>query len=531
MKETGIVFVIDAALEHMVHDGASADHLRKYRRSGFGAIQQYCQQNGITDYSPETIDRFVLQMRNEYERCEISRFRWGIARRSAELLKQFHISGTLALQRCSPWKSLHNPLHREPASHEAENPDSIIALVRRTEQALAAFELTPKTLQNYRYDGFDRILRRHNDLGLTDYSPALTNEIVVQTRAAYEKGEICRSVYQNVRKTAALLAEVHSTGVVIWRQLQNYRLRQVKEGFSEMLDIFCADALKTGSIKAGTVTQATYFIRQLLFELEDSGFYSFENVTPRILNECITRVAQRYSSGTSTMLSGVKMFLKHLYSRGTTEIDLSKSLPEHVAPRKPIREGFSEEEISRLLAATDRTTAIGKRDYAIMLLASQTGMRGCDIVKLRRQEIHWHTKEIMIVQEKTGVAVTIPLPIESGNAIADYLLNARPFGGEPYIFLRKDRPYRRLKRICGVMPRYIQKAGITDNASERRGFHSFRRKYGRQLLEAEIPMDMFGELLGQTNIDSAKPYMAIDETGLKFCALGLVCPAIGGAEI
>jgi len=531
MMKTSIIFIIESALEQMMRDGTPTNRLKQYRRTGFGAIQRYFQQIGEMNYSPETLDKFVQQTRSKYERSEISRWVFGIIRRGAELLKQFHDNGTLELQRCSPWKSLHNPLHREPTSQEAENPDSIIMLIRRTEQALTSLELAPKTLQNYRYDGFDRILRSHNEHGLTDYSPILVNEIVAQARADYVKGEMCRSVYQNVRKAADLLAELHSTGVVTWRHLQSYRLRQVNGDFSRMLNLFCADTFKTGRIKAGTVTQATYSIRQLLFELEDSGFCSFENVTPRILNECITRVAQRYSGGISTMLFGVRMFLKHLYSIGATEIDLSKSLPEHIAQRKPIREGFSEEEIGKLLATADRTTAIGKRDYAIMLLSSQTGMRGCDVIKLKRQEINWHTKEIMIVQDKTGVALTIPLPTESGNAIADYLLNARPIGGEPYVFLRKDRPYRRLKRICGLMPRHIQKADVVKNAYERRGFHSFRRAYGKQLLEAETPIDMFGELFGQTSIDSAKPYMAIDEAGLKLCALGLVDHAIGGVKI
>ena len=333
---------------------------------------------------------------------------------------------------------------------------------------------------------------------------------------------MCRSVCQNVRKAAALLAEVHLTGTLNWCQLQPYRLRQLNDAFTDLLNQFCADLLKTGAVKTSRIAPTRYPIRQLLIALEESGFHTFEYVTPRVVNECIIHIAQRYSNGMSTLLSGIRKFLMYLYSTGSTEIDLSKALPEIVAPRKRIREGFSEDEISMLLAAADTTTVIGKRDYAIMLLASQTGIRGCDIINLKRQDINWYTKEIRIIQVKTGVAMMIPLPVESGNAIADYLLNARPRGAEPYVFISINRPYRRLKRILGVAPRYIQKAGIDNDLSKRKGFHSFRRTYGKQLLEAETPLDMFGELFGQTDIDSAKPYIAIDEVGLKRCALGLI---------
>jgi len=222
------------------------------------------------------------------------------------------------------------------------------------------------------------------------------------------------------------------------------------------------------------------------------------------------------------MLFCVRIFLRYLHSSGTTDKDLSIAVPELVAPQKVIREGFSSEVIEKLLASADKATAIGKRDYAIMLLGKQTGLRACDVTNLRRANIDWRLFEIRIVQVKTGVPLTLPLPVESGNAIADYLLHARPESDSPYIFLSKDNPHRPLKNVCMIMSKHIKKAGVADSIAPRSGFHSFRRAYGRQLLEVETPLDMLGELLGQLAMDSAKPYIATDEPGLKHCALGLV---------
>ncbi len=167
---------------------------------------------------------------------------------------------------------------------------------------------------------------------------------------------------------------------------------------------------------------------------------------------------------------------------------------------------------------------MGIRDYAIMIIAAQTGLRACDIASLQRQDIDWHRNELRIVQKKTGRALTLPLPTESGNAMAEYLLNARPECDEPYVFLREKRPYRRMhsSSMNGIVSRYILKANLAGADVRVRGFHSFRRAFGKRLLETETPLDMLSELLGHRDHDSAKQYMAIDEKGLKLCGLSLV---------
>jgi integrase len=167
-----------------------------------------------------------------------------------------------------------------------------------------------------------------------------------------------------------------------------------------------------------------------------------------------------------------------------------------------------------------------------MMLAFQTGLRACDISNLERQNINWRTSEIQIAQTKTGRALSLHLPVESGNAIADYILNARPKCDVANIFICKDRPFRHIgnRSMSSIISRYMHKAGIAESLVKRRGFHSFRRTFGKRLLESETSLDMLNELLGHSKMDSSKPYIAIDETGLKKCALGLVSMAKAGDE-
>jgi len=522
VSDLNIRELMELALQKMKFGGESEKMLKRYRTSGFGGIVRHCELIGQRAFSAETIDAFVLDIRAKYEQGEVSQWKWALIRRSGELLKHLHDNGTIDLPPCTKWEALHNPLHREPTTEEAANPNSVVALIRRAEQLLAQLGLAPKTLSNYRYDGFDRILRRHFELGLTDYSPRLAAEIVKEARSSYEAGAMTRSVYQDVRKMADILTKIQTSGKYDPKYLQRYGLRQLNDTYDVLLENFCAYARRTRFVKESTVHQVKSSIRVFLFELEDAGFDSLDGVTRRIISERVTHLAGRFAGGLGAMLYGVKIFLRYLHSSGATDDDLSIAIPELVAPRKVIREGFSVEVIDKLLAAADTTTAIGKRDYAIMLLGKQTGLRACDVTNLKRENIVWRQYEIRIVQVKTEVPLTLPLPIESGNAIADYLLNARPQSSSPYIFLSKNQPHRPLGSVGTIMPRYIKKAGVADIVPKRSGFHSFRRSYGKQLLEAETTLDMLSELLGQLDMDSAKPYIATDEQGLKRCALGLI---------
>ena len=514
--------LMELALQKMQLNYEPEKTLKNYRTSGFGGIVRHCELIGQCRYSSETIDEFVSDIRAKYERGEVSQWRWTLIRRSGELLKHLHDNGSIDLQPCAQWEVLHNPLHREPTTEELANPNSAVALIRNSERMLSELGLTPKTLSNYRYDGFDRILRRHLELGLNDYSPGLAAEVAEQARTAYEAGTMARSVYQDVRKVADILTKISLSGKYEPKYLQRYGLRQLNDTYNALLENFCTYARRTIVIKESTVQQAKSAIRGFLFELEDAGFISLDGITRRIISERVTHLAGRFAGGLGAMLFGVRIFLRYLHSYGFTNDDLSIAIPELIAPRKRVQEGFSSEVIDKLLAAADTKTSIGKRDYAIMLLGKQTGLRACDVTNLKRENIDWRQYEIRIVQVKTEVPLTLPLPIESGNAVADYLLNARPHNSSPYIFLSKDQPHRPLGSVGTIMPRYIKKAGVADSIPRRSGFHSFRRSYGRQLLEAETSLDMLSELLGQLDMDSAKPYIAIDEHGLKRCALGLV---------
>ena len=531
MNKTNIQALVDAALQEMQGMGGTAAQ-QKALRFGCGKILRYFKQQGKTEYEPEEANSFVYSLREIYERGEMSHWAWGTVRRAAALLDSFHKTGKMDLAPLPQWEVLHNPIHLPPTQQQLEEEGNVHALIWQTQQELLKFNLLSKSMSNYRYDGFGRILRLHMRRGVTQYSKILADESVNEAREQFQQGRMCRSVYCNIRKAAALLDEYHRTGTLEWRVLKRWGLREPNEEFAQALVRFCSESLHTGRYSAGTVRNAKSAIRGFLFVLEDAGIHSFDNMTPKVVNDGITVSSKRYHGNKHVMPFSVRIFLLFLYENGITQKNLSTAIPELVAPRRTVREGFSIEEIQGLLNAPDKDTSLGKRDYAMMLLAAQTGLRSVDIACLKRGDICWRSNEIRIVQQKTGKAVSLPLEPESGNAIAEYLLHYRPDSDLPFVFLSACRPFRPLdsRSVSANVSKYMRRAGVDTASIPRRGSHSFRRAFGTRLLESEIPLDTLRQLLGTSQMNSVRPYLSVSEQGLKSCALGLVSAERAGDQ-
>lgn len=527
----------DQILRLLEQSGASSKAVKEYRTTGFGAIIRHFSHNGIVDVNIGMLDAFILNQRECFERGEFSEWKWRLIRRGSELIKYFVQTGTVDLSPLRPWESILRKPHQslemdEPTPAQLADPNDIFAVVWRVKQALLKTGLTKNTVRHYTTEGLSVILRKHTQQGLERYSESLVSDMVEEVRKKYEQGLTSRVSYQNLRKASFLLSEMHRNGEITLNKIPNWGQRKPVPEFVDLLENFCDNANRTGILTGSTVKTARSAIRTFFFELEARGWRSFDGITLEDISSTITSMALRYNGGLHTAIFSVRVFLRHLYENHFTPENLSLAIPEMVARRTIFREGFSAVEIERLLCAPNVETPIGKRDYAIMLLAAQTGLRACDIVNLKRGDIDWRTREIRIVQQKNGKPLSLPLEPESGNAIADYLLNARPESDLPYIFLCHVGVLRPInnRSASTIVTKYLCRAGIVSTIP-RRGFHSFRRSFGTRLLQNEIPIELLQQLLGHSKIDSAKPYLSVDESGLKSCALGLVTCTKAGVQV
>ena len=279
----------------------------------------------------------------------------------------------------------------------------------------------------------------------------------------------------------------------------------------------------SGALADESVRYAVGANRQLLVHLGDHGYVSFTGVGLDDLRGFLVAVAPKHRSSIGNMVRAVRRFFAFLNDSGFCGLRVDAMLSQ-VSPRRVrVLPRFTQDEVGRLLGVIDTSTALGKRDLAIVRLAVSTGLRCGDITDLHLRSIDWRRDEIRIVQRKTSVPLALPLAAEAGNAVADYILNARPVSDEPEVFLRVCAPYVRLTGPTGalIMNRYLGPAGIRHQAGDGKTFHALRRTMGTRLIETGTDLPTAAQILGHSRINSTKRYIALDTDALRECCLPL----------
>ena len=320
-----------------------------------------------------------------------------------------------------------------------------------------------------------------------------------------------------------MLDEYASTGTLIWRQLPPLSsIITLNPYFSDAINEY-SDYIQEG-ISKRTAHDRIAMAKQLLVFFEQQGYMDFSRVTPKDLSRFLLSISEKHKASMKNVIAMLRFFIRFLNERSLLKVDLLPLLQIRVANRRKLQPSFTTQEADKLLSAADRTTKNGKRDYAIMLLASQTGLRGIDVVNLRFDSIDWHNDEIKITQRKTGAPLTLPLEPDVADAISEYILTARPESASQNIFLRHNAPYNAFsdKGACkNIASKYMLKAEVQSSPEHKKGFHCFRRLLGTRLLKANIDLKLINQILGHVDEDTAKSYLLTDTESLRLCALDL----------
>ena len=94
-----------------------------------------------------------------------------------------------------------------------------------------------------------------------------------------------------------------------------------------------------------------------------------------------------------------------------------------------------------MLSVVDRTTRVGRRDYAMILLLATYGLRGIEVIRLTLDDIDWRKSGLRIAGRKAGNTTFYPLTAEVGEAILVYLRNGRPCSSLRQLFLSVKAPF------------------------------------------------------------------------------------------
>ena len=217
----------------------------------------------------------------------------------------------------------------------------------------------------------------------------------------------------------------------------------------------------------------------------------------------------------------IRLFCRYLYEEKHISVNIEYVLGRNNYPRKEkIPSVYEPEEIKQIEESVDQASPVGKRDYAILLLTTRLGLRASDICTLRFSDMDWDKNIIRLTQYKTKREVELPLLIDIGEAIINYLKYGRPVSNSPIVFLSAVSPYRILTHISlnGIVSRIIKASGVTIN-NRKFGPHAMRHTLASQLLRTGTPLPVISETLGHEKTQTTMNYLRIDLTNLMKCSL------------
>lgn len=219
-------------------------------------------------------------------------------------------------------------------------------------------------------------------------------------------------------------------------------------------------------------------------------------------------------------VKNVKKFLSYLKEHGIIKHDLLLDYIQPIRYRKEkIPSYYTQEEVRQIEKSVNRHSTEGKRDYAMLLLASRLGLRSADIRNLKFSDIDWDKNEIHIRQIKTRKMVILPLLEDVGVSLIDYIKNARPQTSLKEIFISFTPPYRVITSatFSTMVAKYIFKSGIKCNGKHH-GSHSLRHSLATNLMKNNVSVPTISSILGHSTTESTKKYLAIDLSSLLNCS-------------
>lgn len=397
-------------------------------------------------------------------------------------------------------------------------------LIAQTEQSLQKFAVSKKTKTNYRYEGFNQIRRYCERKDILYYDKHVIETFVLASRVQYESHIMGRARFTIIRKVACMLEEYYRTKHLVWSCLSPWSNYRLCEYFENLLKEFCNFLRDYAQISEGSIHNYRSTAYTLLCHVESQlGYTELHSLNLQDIADFLLIIATRRPRSMAHLFDGLRKFGAFLFERKLTSIDLRNALTGTPAKHRKLKAAFTVAEVARILAAPDRSTSLGKRDYTMFLLADKLGIRSGDICNLRFENINWKQREISFTQGKTNIPYSSPLDAAVMNAIADYILHARPNSNLPYIFLREVKPYGKLQRgsLGGRLVKYMDQVSVSHIPGEGKCLHAFRRKFGTTLLNAEIPANEISNALGHTHQDSLWHYIAADVEHLRSCALDL----------
>ena len=274
-------------------------------------------------------------------------------------------------------------------------------------------------------------------------------------------------------------------------------------------------------LKESSIYVYTNNLRHFEAYFQRIGLSGFEEISPVILSAFTIESSANLSKGPLSMLcTHVRVFLRYLYRERLIDLDLSTSVDcPRIYRLSSVPRSISWDEVRSVLDGIDRRAAIGKRDFAIILLLVTYGLRAREVAALTLDSIDWQRERLQVPDRKAGHNTAFPLSSVVGEAIIDYIRLARPKSSQRALFLSTKPPFRPVgfEVISDRAACHLRRAGVS---VPRPGSHTLRHTCVQRLVDGQFPLKTIGDYIGHSRPKSTEIYTKINLEALREMALG-----------
>jgi integrase/recombinase XerD len=279
-----------------------------------------------------------------------------------------------------------------------------------------------------------------------------------------------------------------------------------------LLDAYGRHLLAERGVKTATVAGYRSAVGPFLEQrvrgdrLELDGLKAAD-VTEFVLRACRSR--EVWSA--KVLVTALRSLLRYLYLEGKAA-NLVAAVPAVAGWRGgQLPRGLELQRVTRMLAACDRDTVAGRRDYAMLVLLARLGLRGCEVAALGLDDLDWRLGEL-VIRGKGDRQERLPLPADVGEAVSAYLLQGRPRVESRRLFVSVQAPFSGLTSagVRSVVGRACDRAGIARFAA-----HRLRHTVATELLRAGAGLADVGQILRHRSLSTTAIYAKVDWAALR----------------
>jgi integrase/recombinase XerD len=271
----------------------------------------------------------------------------------------------------------------------------------------------------------------------------------------------------------------------------------------------------TLGVRASSLTQ---FLRWLGADATPRGLARLD--CEKVEQFVLTVAPEKGRAARRSMQSALRTFFRFALHQGYVRRPLDRAVPTlRTYKLATVPRGLTAQQAQAVLRAVKRATDAGRRDYAILQLLYTYGVRGGQVRALRLDEIDWARDQIVFKAAKHGKEVRLPLAVDVGESLLDYLRNARPNCSYAEVFLTCRAPYRPLPNsttLSAIVERHVRAAGIDLPSA---GAHAFRHGFATRMLQQGHALKAIADVLGHRHLSTTFIYTKVDFNALKQVAL------------